>query len=54
MLKAENLNDAFASEVFVVCVAVLKWRLTGEYKMEEEGRSYGEGDQNATVIDYVP
>lgn len=48
------MNDAFASEVFVVCVAVLKWRLTGEHKMEEEGRGYGEGDTNAIAIDYVP
>lgn len=48
------VNDAFVSEVFVVCVAVLKWRLTDESKMEEEGRSYGEGDQNAIAIDYIP
>lgn len=48
------MNDAFVNEVFVVCVAALKWRLTDEHKMEEEGRSYGEEYQNAIATDHVP
>lgn len=33
-----------SSEVSADCVVVLKWRLTVKHKMEEEGRSYVEGD----------
>lgn len=50
MIKRKDVNDAFASEVFAVCVAGLKWRLPGEHKMEGEGRSYAEADQNAIAI----